>query len=530
MLRSTIFALALASMTLAPAAQAQSLTTELFVQGVSGPTYMTQAPGDPSRFFIVEQVGRIRVVLNGALLATPFIDLRPAAGGPVLSGGERGLLGLAFHPDYQNNGRFFVNYTGAGAGNTFVVEYGVTGDPNVASPTPVQTIIQVNQDFSNHNGGCIQFGPDGKLYVGMGDGGSGNDPNGRAQSQTSNLGKMLRFDVDIPAPFIPGDNPFVGAGGYNDEIWFVGLRNPWRWSFDRLTGDMYIGDVGQGAREEVDFAPAGVGGLNFGWRCMEGFACTGLTGCTCNSTALTLPFHDYTHAGGNCSITGGYNYRGSAIPSLNGTYFFADYCSSKIWSISYDPATGTASPVTDRTLELRPTSGGTITSIVSFAEDLNGELYIVEQGGQIWKIVQDCGATTYCQAQANSTGNAAFLTTAGSLSIADNNLTISCNALPAFSAGIFFYGGAQVAVPNGQGLTCVGGSATQPAIRMAPVLVSDLLGGVNRAIDFTAPQQSVGAGAILPGQSWNFQYWYRDSVGGQATWNYSNAVSLFFCP
>lgn len=532
MLRSTILvsSVVLASLTLAAPTPAQTLTTELFAQGFSAPVFITQAPGDSVRFFVVEQAGRIRIVQNGVINATPFIDLRSAIGGPVLSGGERGLLGLAFHPDYANNGRFFVNYTGQPSGHTFVVEYNVTANPDIADPTAVRTIIQVNQDFSNHNGGCINFGPDGKLYVGMGDGGSGNDPNNRAQSQTSNLGKMLRFDVDIAAPYIPGDNPFVGAGGYNDEIWYVGLRNPWRWSFDRLTGDMYICDVGQSAQEELDFGAAGVGGLNYGWRCMEGLNCTGLSGCTCNSPALTLPFHQFSHAGGNCSGTGGYVYRGSALPALDGTYFFADYCSSQIWSIVYDPATGTTSQFTNRTVELRPAPPNSISSIVSFGQDHDGELYIVEQGGQIWKIVADCAATSYCNALPNSTGNTGFLSVTGSFSIATNNMVLSCNALPPFSAGIFFYGGARASFPAGQGIVCVSSNATQPATRVAPVLMSDLLGGVSLAIDFTAPQQSMGPSAILPGQTWNFQYWHRDTIGGQATWNYSNALSIYFCP
>lgn len=532
MLRSTTLlgTALLATLALAPSTPAQALTTELFAQGFSAPVFITQAPGDMDRFFIVEQAGRIRIVNNGVTNPTPFLDLRSAAGGPVQSGGERGLLGLAFHPDYANNGRFFVNYTGLPSGHTFVVEYNVTANPDVASPTAIGTIIQVNQDFSNHNGGCIHFGPDGKLYVGMGDGGSGNDPNNRAQSQTSNLGKMLRFDVDIPYPHIPVDNPFVGPGGYNDEIWHVGLRNPWRWSFDRQTGDMYICDVGQNAWEELDFAPAATGGLNFGWRCMEGLACTGLSGCTCNSPALTLPFHVFSHAGGNCSGTGGYIYRGNAIPSLDGTYFFADYCSSRIWSIVYDPVTGMASQLTDRTVELRPAAPNTISSIVSFGEDHEGELYIVEQGGQIWKIVPDCSATTFCQALPNSTGNSAFLTVVGSYSIAANDMVLSCNALPSFSAGIFFYGGGRASTPVGQGIVCVSSTPSQPVVRMTSVLMSDLLGGVSLPIDFTAPQQSMGPGAILPGQTWNFQYWHRDSIGGQATWNYSNALGILFCP
>ena len=531
MLRITyiLSALALASLTLAPEAPAQALKTELFAQGFASPVFITQAPGDASRHFVVEQAGRIRVVQNGVVLTTPFIDLRSAVGGPVVSGGERGLLGLAFHPDYQNNGRFFVNFTGTG-GHTRIVEYAVTGDPNVASNTVVQTLITVTQDFSNHNGGCIHFGPDGKLYIGMGDGGSGNDPNNRAQSPTSNLGKMLRLDVDLPPPHIPQDNPFVGAGGFNDEIWSIGLRNPWRWSFDRLTGDVFIGDVGQNAREEVSFGAAGVGGLNYGWRCMEGFRCTGLSGCTCNSAALTMPIHEYNTGGGNCSVVGGYVYRGSAIPGLEGTYFFADYCSSQIWSLRYDTATGTVSQFTSRTVELRPAAPNTITSITSFGEDLAGELYIVEQGGQIWKIVQDCDATVYCSGQPNSTGQPANLATLGTYSIAANDLVLSVSGLPAFSAGIMFYGGARASAPSGQGTVCVSGSSTQPVVRMAPVLVSDLLGIVNRVVNMNDPQQSVGAGAILPGQTWRFQYWYRDAIGGQSTWNYSSATEILFCP
>jgi len=531
MKRSSILAgaAALATLAYAPATPAQSLTTEVFAQGLSGPVYMTQAPGDPTRHFVVEQAGRIRVILNGALLATPFINLTSAAGGPVNnSGNERGLLGLAFHPDYENNGRFFVNFTGTG-GHTFVNEYAVTMNPSVANSALVRNIITVTQDFSNHNGGNIQFGPDGRLYIGMGDGGSGNDPNGRAQSQTSNLGKMLRLDIDIPAPFIPGDNPFVGPGGFNDEIWHLGLRNPWRWSFDRLTGDLFIGDVGQNNREEVSFGPAGVGGLNFGWRCMEGFNCTGLTGCTCNSVALELPIRDYPTSGGNCSVVGGYVYRGAALPSLDGTYFYADYCSGTIWSLRYDTVTGTVSEFTNRTVELRPPSG-TISTITSFAQDLDGEVYIVSQSGRIFKIVADCSVTTYCQATANSTGIPSFMSTNGSTSVAANNLVMSANGLPSSGFGLFVYGGGRATVPTGQGVFCIAGTASQPVIRTPEVLMADIFGIANRPLDLTSPLHSSGLGAILPGDTWNFQYWFRDTINGQATFNFSNAIEVYFCP
>ena len=254
---------------------------------------------------------------TGQILGTPFIDLA------VSTGNEQGLLSIAFHPDYTNNGRFFVSRT-AGGGNTRVTEHLVTSDPNVGDPAVVQQIVAENQPFSNHNGGQIAFGPDGYLYVALGDGGSANDPGNRSQNGSTNLGKMLRLDVDASAPFVPPSNPFVGNGSVLDTIWATGLRNPWRFSFDRATGDMYIADVGQNAWEEINFQPASsAGGENYGWRCMEGDHCTGLSGCACNSTTLVDPIQEYSHSFG-CSVTGGYVYRGSAIPALQGTYFYAE--------------------------------------------------------------------------------------------------------------------------------------------------------------------------------------------------------------
>lgn len=508
------------------AASAQALTTELFVQGLSGAVDMKADPTDSNRFFVVQQSGRIRTVLNGTVLSTPFLDIS----GPVnTSGNERGLLGLALHPDYANNGRFFVNYTGPG-GATFIQEYTVSADPNVANPTAVRTIAQISQDFSNHNGGCVQFGMDGMLYVGMGDGGSGNDPNNRAQQRSSRLGKMLRYDVDIAAPYIPADNPFVNDSTYDPAIYHLGLRNPWRFSFDRATGDMWIGDVGQNQREEVSYSAFGDAGLNFGWRCLEGNRCNINSGtCSCSNPAFVDPVIDIVQSqptGFNCSVIGGYVYRGSAIAGLEGTYFYADYCSRQIWTLRYDGTT--VSSQMNRTAELDPPTG-TISSITAFAEDNDGELYIVTQGGRIWKITEvppPCEGTNYCTALPNQSGLAANISAGGSFSVADNGFFLSTGGLTPGTFGLYFYGPGQTQQPLGNGNICVDG----PLIRIFPIVQADFFGAAFLPVDLTAPQQSSGPGAITPGSTWNFQFWFRDVAGGQQTFNFSDATSVLFCP
>ncbi len=378
------------------AARAETpLRTVPIVDGLARPVFVTAPPGDSTRLFIVEQrssaTGRIRIYdrTTGTLLAQPFLAINP-----VSTGSEQGLLGLAFHPDFAANGYFFVNFTDA-AGTTIVRRYTVSANPNVADAGSAYPVLSIPQPFSNHNGGWLGFGPDGYLYIATGDGGSANDPGNRAQDITSQLlGKLLRIDVnrdDFPADAtrnygIPSTNPFVGVTG-DDEIWAYGLRNPWRCSFDRLTGDLWIADVGQGAWEEVNFESAGAaGGRNYGWRCMEGLACTGLSGCTCNAPALTLPVHVYSHAAG-CSITGGYVYRGGRICDLTGTYFFADYCSAQIWTFRLSG--GVVTDFRNRTAELDPDGPGplSIASIVSFGEDAEGELYICSLDGGVYQVV-----------------------------------------------------------------------------------------------------------------------------------------------
>ena len=532
MLKTLLTSLGLAAAVCATSApaSAQDLVTTRIALGLSGSLYVTSPPGDADRLFVVRQGGQIRIIddLQGTptVLSTPFLQI---SGIPTT--GERGLLGLAFHPDYANNGRFFINYTangGGSGGQTVVEEYAVsTTDPNVANPTPVQTIVTVNQDFSNHNGGCIQFGPDGMLYVGMGDGGSGGDPNNRAQQMTSRLGKMLRFDVDLPAPFIPASNPFVGVAGSDDAIWASGIRNPWRFSFDRLTGDMYMGDVGQNAWEEINFQPASsTGGEDYGWRCKEGNACfnNNTTGCSCSDTSLVDPIQVYSHSLG-FSITGGYVYRGSKIPSLDGTYFYAEFGTNRIWSFKYDGTTLT--DFTERTSELDP-AVGSISNIASFGEDDNGEMYIVELGGEIWRIEQDCSAINYCQANANSTGGPANIGFGGSLDVSDNNFTLIATNIPQGQFAYMIAGTERnfVSMPGtSQGNLCVGGTLVrfnQPSQVGQP----DFLGIFQVTLDLT----QFPANPTVPvqaGETWRFQCWHRENGGSS---NFSNGLEVLFCP
>jgi len=381
---------ALGSLTAAGAAEAAgplNLTTERVAFNLMRPVGVVSPPGDLERIFVLEQhVGRIRILKNGVLLATPFLTI-----GAVNTGNEQGLLGLAFHPDYANNGRFFVNYTtGGGSGRTIIARYTVSGNPDVADPGSAIVLIDEPQPFSNHNGGWLGFGPnDGYLYATLGDGGSGGDPGNRAQDLGEILGKILRLDVDSASPYaIPPDNPFVGTPGAREEIWAYGLRNPWRASFDRLTGDLYVADVGQELYEEVSFQPASsTGGENYGWRRKEGFNCYSPSS-GCEIPGLVDPIHEYSHPFSSGSITGGYVYRGCAIPELNGTYFFADYASiNQIWSFRY--AGAPRPPVRNRTAELAPGGGLSINSVSSFGEDAAGELYICDlSGGEVFKIVR----------------------------------------------------------------------------------------------------------------------------------------------
>jgi glucose/arabinose dehydrogenase len=346
-----------------------TLRLQEVASGLSSPLYLTAPAGDP-RLFVVEQPGRIRIVQDGRLLPTPFLNLASR----VSSGGERGLLSVAFHPRYASNGFLYVNYTDRN-GDTRIERYSVSADPNVADPSSARLLLSIKQPFANHNGGLNLFGPDGMLYIGMGDGGSGGDPRGNGQNRNTLLGKMLRLDVDGGEPYaIPPDNPFAGQNGTLNEIWALGLRNPWRFSFDREANLLYIADVGQSQWEEINVVPAGAGGLNYGWNRMEGDHCFRTP--NCDQAGLVRPVLEYSHSDG-CSVTGGCVYRGKNIPSVVGHYFYADYCEG--WVRSFKYANGVAT-------ESREWAVGDVGNVLSFGEDAAGELYILSGNGRVYRI------------------------------------------------------------------------------------------------------------------------------------------------
>ena len=345
----------------------QSVLLESFGPSFNSPVEIKNA-GD-ERLFVVEKSGKIKILnQNGSVNSTPFLDIEDRVS---TNANERGLLGLAFHPNYPENPFFFVNYTN-NSGATTISKFSVSADPNIANDSET-ILLEINQPYANHNGGCINFGPDGNLYIGMGDGGSGGDPQNYSQNTESLLGKMLRINVNSGAYSIPENNP------YGDEIWSVGLRNPWKFSFDSLNGDLWIADVGQNEFEEINMVQNNPANINYGWRCYEGNEPYNLSGCP--DEGLTFPVSTYSHYNSGdfkCSITGGYVYRGNQISGLNGVYFFADYCSGEIGLLSKNE-----NDEWDMSLAFPNING----SWVTFGEDINGELYIASINGGVYKII-----------------------------------------------------------------------------------------------------------------------------------------------
>lgn len=347
--------------------------------GLDLPVFVTSEPADASRLYVVEQGGLIKLVKNGVLSAQPFLDATAIINDPDYAQDEKGLLGLAFHPNYGSNGRFFIYYNAAqGSALTLAEMTAMPGNPDLAQSQPVKVFFSVSQGVqTNHNGGMLAFGDDGFLYVGVGDGGGSGDPNNHGQNIDVKLGKILRVDVDN-YPAAPAGN----LQGGDPDIWDYGLRNPWRFSFDRCGGDLYIGDVGQSSREEIDVQPAGQGPRNYGWSVLEGTYCykpNQQPGC--NAATLYPPVKEYDHNSGGCSVTGGYVYRGNAIPALRGAYLYADYCTREIRTLRWKA--GTLSGESNLTADLQST---TLLGISSFGEDASGELYVVDIGGTVYRI------------------------------------------------------------------------------------------------------------------------------------------------
>jgi hypothetical protein len=395
-----------------PAAPVQwpSLTLEpVDLPGLVSPVYLTHAGDGSGRMFIVERAGRIRLVKNDTLQSTPFLDisslvLSPTNGG----GGEDGMSNVAFPPDFAVRQRFYIYYTNLN-GDLVLARFRTSSDPDLADPASREEILVIpHPNLNNHNGGQLEFGPDGYLYLAPGDGGGGGDPNNNAQNPATLLGKVLRIDVEAKTPFtppsepyqlylplvarnpglaysIPPDNPYVNQAGYRPEIWAMGLRNPWRFSFDRLTQNLYIADVGQDAAEEIDYQAAGSsGGANYGWKILEGNLCySPATGCV-PPAGYVAPIHDYLHIDNNpsgcSSITGGYVYRGTAYPDLQGIYYYADFCTAKIWGLKYED------PDWQNSLLYQSQDPSHLFTYSSFGEDESGEVYLVRLSGQVYRL------------------------------------------------------------------------------------------------------------------------------------------------
>ena len=507
------------------------LTTKLVTAGLSSPVAIAAPPGDFDRIFVVEQnTAQIRIVQQGNLVPTPFLSLASS----IVAGGEQGLLGLAFHPNYASNGRFFVQYTAKPSGDVVVMAFKVSAaNPNIANPLSGAKLLQVSHPFANHNGGNLKFGADGYLYIGIGDGGSANDPFNNAQNLSSLLGKILRIDVDSGTPYaIPPMNPFVGVPGARPEIWAYGLRNPWKFSFDGTLTDLYIADVGQDSYEEIDFQVGGSpGGLNYGWRCFEGNHSTGLSGCL-GSTAVEKPILEYPHGTMGCAVIGGCVYRGFAIPDLRGTYFFADWCTSKIWSFQYQG--GVIANYQERTAELVPNDGvSSINSISAFGEDAAGELYIVDYtGGELFKVIPNAsvplfGVTYFGTGTPGCTG-VNHLTATQSPIIGNPFFGLQCDNAPVNNVGFLFI--TDVINYSGSDTLGLGVVSYLDFIQSTQILAFYMPSGPNgtAAISIPVPNSPYLAGSQFSAQV--FWYWAGQCAPPPADISSSTAVELTLVP
>jgi len=500
---------------------AQSLSSVLVAEGLGRPTDVRFPPGDDERIFVTAAQDGIHIIKNGQLLPELFLEFPQG----FLQNPE-GLMTMAFHPEYQVNGKFYVTFLDAGLTEHFMEFTVSAANPDLADrASGVYIVPPFQQPSPLHNWNNLIFGPDGMLYVFTGIGVGNNHPDSFGQDLSSLDGKILRFDIDLPAPHVPPDNPFVGVAGARDEIWVYGFREPWRGSFDRETGDMYIGDVGLGEIEEVDFIPAGhPGGLNFGWRCMQGTLCMMYAGCQplCDAPDWVPPIYEYAHETTLSAVIGGYVYRGDDIPGLQGSYFFSDNREGRTFSFRYDGSRVTG--FQERTSELLPP---TLSRTTTFGEDNDGELYFANLAGELWKIVaaDACpGATSYCTATPNSAGGAARISSSGTTSVAANDFVLCVSRAVPYSFGLFYYGDAQAQTPFGDGFNCVGGHI----FRLDPPSAIGPSGVAVRLVDLTSPPEVDGT--ITAGSRWNFQFWFRDPDSPGASFNTTDGSSALFCP
>ena len=504
----------IAFLSIAPGlAAGQSLKLVQIADGLGTPTDAVFPAGD-QRLFVPGSDGRIWVLENGVRRSQPFLDISG------LTYPNQGISSMAFHPDYATNGRFFLTYLDVNE-EAVLAEYHVSADPNVADAASAIAILGPYPQINNaHNWNTVRFGPDGMLYVATGDGGATHVEN-QAQNLGSLNGKVLRLDVDLPAPYVPADNPFVGDIAVREEVFMLGLRQPWKMTFDSATGDMYIADVGRHDMEEVNYvAAADLGGQNFGWRCHEGPTCTNFENCPCGHPDFTMPIHWYDHLEG-CAVIGGEVYRGSQIPSLVGEYVFADHCTGRIWSMRV--AGGSVAQLVEHTAEFVPLGEAAPDVITAIAVAPDGELLVLDRdGGKIFRIVAE-PMDRYCVALQHSAGGTADMVVTGSGSVALNDLQLGvADGIPN-SFGIFFHGSRRVLQPFGDGLRCAGG-ATQ---RVQPVIQMDALGAASRPYDLT--HSPPGGLSIASGDTWNFQFWFRDAMGTSG-FSTSDAVTVTFFP
>lgn len=514
----------LAALVLAPHASAQ-FQASLITDGLPSPTSVTYPPGDANRLFVTCMRNGVFVVDSGVLQPTMFLNLNAIH--PLAS---QGLMSLAFHPDYANNGRFFVAFMDE-LERTHVMEFSVSqADPNLADPASgLQILGPFQQPSPIHNWNLLKFGSDGYLYLSTGDGllSSDNSAN-NGQDLGTLLGKMLRIDVDSAAPYaIPPDNPYVGVAGALEEIYHVGLRQPWKYDWDPLTDDLWVCDVGNGMREEISFYPAtSPAPANFGWKCFEGTNCTNFTGCNaCVTTGLVTPTYEFPHTEGRCAIIGGMMYRGTQVPELQSKFIFADHCSARFWALEWN---GT-STIGFEEITVPTDQPFSINLPSEITRDINGEALILDRGfgnnGALWRIEpgSPCGAMSYCISGSNSiAASGCSLSASGSTNISDNNFQLTAIDVPTGQPGLFFYGPDQALAAFGDGFRCVGGQIFRlnPPVAANPNTATRLLDFSNLPVN----------GDILPGSTWRFQFWYRDPVFGGQGFNLSDAIAANFCP